>query len=98
MPAWHLAEPFKPDPPKPIPQPAGGGDRNAIPLYALPNARIVHRFIPEMPLRTSALRALGAYMNVFALESFMDEMAAAAETDPVEFRLRHLEDPAPAMS
>jgi nicotinate dehydrogenase subunit B len=93
MPAWHLAEPFKPDPPKPIPQPAGGGDRNAIPLYALPNARIVHRFIPEMPVRTSALRALGGYMNVFALESFMDEMAGAAGIDPVEFRLRHLEDP-----
>jgi len=93
MPAWHLAEPFEPDAPKPIPQPAGGGDRNAIPLYALPNARIVHRFIPEMPLRTSALRALGGYMNVFALESFMDEMAEAAGADPVEFRLRHLEDP-----
>jgi nicotinate dehydrogenase subunit B len=93
MPAWHLAEPFKPDPPKPIPQPAGGGDRNAIPLYVLPNARIVHRFIPEMPVRTSVLRALGGYMNVFALESFMDEMAAAAGADPVQFRLRHLEDP-----
>src|SRR3954467_12503242 len=93
MPAWHLADPFEPDAPKPIPQPAGGGDRNAIPLYVLPNARIVHRFIPEMPLRTSALRALGGYMNVFALESFMDEMAEAAGADPVEFRLRHLEDP-----
>jgi nicotinate dehydrogenase subunit B len=46
-----------------------------------------------MPLRTSALRALGGYMNVFALESFMDEMAEAAGADPVEFRLRHLEDP-----
>jgi nicotinate dehydrogenase subunit B len=93
MPAWHLAEPFKPDPPKPIPQPAGGGDRNAIPLYAIPNIRIVHRYIPDMPVRTSALRGLGAFMNVFALESFMDEMAAASETDPVDFRLRHLEDP-----
>jgi nicotinate dehydrogenase subunit B len=92
MPAWHLADPFKPDKPKPIPQPAGGGDRNAIPLYALPNMRIVHRFIPEMPLRTSALRGLGAYMNIFALESFMDEMAEVAGADPVDFRLRHLED------
>jgi nicotinate dehydrogenase subunit B len=46
-----------------------------------------------MPLRVSALRALGAYMNVFSIESFMDELAAATKADPVEFRLRHLEDP-----
>ena len=77
---------------KPLPQPEGGGDRNAIPLYALPNARVVHHFVPDMPLRVSALRALGAYMNVFSIESFMDELAAAAGADPVAFRLRHLED------
>jgi CO/xanthine dehydrogenase Mo-binding subunit len=91
-PAWHLEKPFAPPPPRPIPQPTGGGDRNAIPLYRFANARVVHHFIPEMPLRVSALRALGAYMNIFSLESFMDELAAAARTDPVEFRLRHLED------
>ena len=68
-------QPFAPPPPKPIPQPEGGGDRNAIPLYTLPNARVVHHFMPEMPLRVSALRGLGAYMNVFAIESFMDELA-----------------------
>ncbi|HEX2139034.1 MAG TPA: molybdopterin cofactor-binding domain-containing protein [Woeseiaceae bacterium] len=90
--AWLLEDPIPVPPAEPIPQPTGGGDRNAIPLYALPNARIVHHFIPEMPLRVSALRALGGYMNVFALESFMDELAAAAGADPVEFRLRHLED------
>jgi CO/xanthine dehydrogenase Mo-binding subunit len=45
-----------------------------------------------MPVRVSALRALGAYMNVFSIESFMDELAVAANTDPVEFRLKHLED------
>lgn len=50
-------------------------------------------YIPQAPLRTSALRTLGAYANVFALESFMDELAAAAGADPVEFRLRHLKDP-----
>jgi nicotinate dehydrogenase subunit B len=91
-PAWHLAKPFTPPPPKGIPQPAGGGDRNAIPLYRFPNARVVHHFVTAMPLRVSALRALGAYMNVFSIESFMDELAAAARADPVEFRLRHLED------
>ncbi len=90
--ATHLAQPFEPPPPKPLPQPEGGGDRNAIPLYELPNERVVHHFIPEMPLRVSALRALGAYANVFALESFMDELAAAAKADPVEFRLQHLPD------
>ena len=92
MPAWHLAKPFTQPVPEPIPQPTGGGDRNAIPLYQFPNMRIVHRFIPEMPLRVSALRGLGAYMNVFSLESFMDELALAAGADPVEFRLRHLND------
>ncbi|MBC8022723.1 MAG: xanthine dehydrogenase family protein molybdopterin-binding subunit, partial [Burkholderiales bacterium] len=79
-------------PPRPLPQPEGGGDRNAIPLYSVPRAKVTHRFIPEMPLRVSALRALGAYMNVFSIESFMDELAAAANADPVEFRLRHLDD------
>jgi len=92
LPARLLAAPFQPPPPKPLPQPEGGGDRNAIPLYALPNARVVHEFVPAMPLRVSALRALGAYMNVFSIESFMDELAAAAGADPVAFRLRHLED------
>ncbi len=46
-----------------------------------------------MPLRVSALRTLGAYANVFAIESFMDELAAEAQADPVEFRLAHLTDP-----
>jgi CO/xanthine dehydrogenase Mo-binding subunit len=93
IPARHLQTPFEPPVPKPIPQPTGGGDRNAIPLYKIQNVRVVHHFVTAMPLRVSALRALGAYMNVFALESFMDELANAAQADPVEFRLRHLEDP-----
>src|SRR2546430_8469504 len=46
-----------------------------------------------MPIRVSALRTLGGYANVFALESFMDELAAAAGVDPVAFRLAHLSDP-----
>ena len=41
----------------------------------------------------SALRTLGAYANVFASESFMDELAAAANADPVAFRLAHMKDP-----
>jgi CO/xanthine dehydrogenase Mo-binding subunit len=93
LPAWHLAAPFTPSAPKPIPLPEGGGDRNAIPYYRLPSARVVHRFVPTMPVRVSALRALGAYMNVFSIESFIDELAQAAAADPVDFRLRHLDDP-----
>jgi CO/xanthine dehydrogenase Mo-binding subunit len=92
MPAWHLAAPFAQPTPKPIPQPTGGGDRNAIPLYRFANTRVVHHFLPEMPVRVSALRALGGYMNVFAIESFMDELARMAGADPVQFRLRHLDD------
>ena len=56
--------------------------------YAFPSMRVVHHFLPDMPLRVSALRALGAYLNVFALESFMDELAPRRGADPVEFRLR----------
>jgi nicotinate dehydrogenase subunit B len=91
--SWYLAETQKPAPPRIIPQPAGGGDRNAIPLYDLPRQRIVHHFIREMPLRVSALRTLGAYSNVFAIESFIDELAGAANTDPIAFRLAHMKDP-----
>jgi len=91
--ATQLQTPFTPPPPEAIPQPAGGGDRNAIPYYKFGNARVVHHFIPTMPLRVSALRSLGAYMNVFSIESFMDELAKTAAADPVDFRLRHLEDP-----
>jgi nicotinate dehydrogenase subunit B len=91
--ATHLDKPFTPPPATPLPQPEGGGDRNAIPLYALPNARVTHHFIAQAPLRTSALRSLGAYGNVFAIESFMDELARAANADPVAFRLRNLQDP-----
>jgi len=91
--AWLLAKPFSSPPPQQIPLPAGGGDRNAIPLYRFGNTRVVHHFVTAMPLRVSALRALGAYMNVFSIESFMDELAAAARADPVEFRLAHLDDP-----
>ena len=90
--AQHMAEPFAVPEPKPIPLPAGGGDRNAIPIYKFPNAKVVHRFIPEMPVRVSAMRALGAYHNVFSIESFMTELAELAGVDPVEFRLNHLED------
>jgi CO/xanthine dehydrogenase Mo-binding subunit len=70
----------------------GGSQRNAVPCYEFQNARVVNHVVKAMPLRVSTLRALGAYLNVFAIESFMDELAQAADADPVEFRLRHLKD------
>ncbi len=89
---WHLSQPVPAGPPKDIPQPNGGGDRNSIPLYEFPNQLVRYHLVKEMPLRVSALRALGAYANIFAIESFMDELAAAAGIDPLAFRLRHLKD------
>src|SRR5438552_11072256 len=76
--ARHLATPHQPVLPADVPQPSGGSDRNAIPLYDFPNVKVVKHFVAEAPLGTSALRTLGGYANVFALESFLDELAAAA--------------------
>jgi nicotinate dehydrogenase subunit B len=90
--AWHLAQPFQPAPPGEIPLPSGGADRNAVPYYDFPSQQIIEHFLPTMPVRVSALRSLGAFGNVFAIESFMDELAAAVGADPVDYRLRHLGD------
>jgi nicotinate dehydrogenase subunit B len=91
--ATELARPF----PRYIatnPQQAsgGGGDRNSVPLYDFPSWKIESHRLLTMPIRTSALRTLGAQGNVFAIESFLDELAAARGEDPVAFRLRHLQD------
>jgi nicotinate dehydrogenase subunit B len=91
--AQHMEKPFPVPPAKPLPLPEGGGDRNAIPIYTFPNVHVMHHFLPDMPIRISAMRGLGAYHNVFSIESFMDELADLAGTDPVEFRLKHLDDP-----
>jgi CO/xanthine dehydrogenase Mo-binding subunit len=65
--------------------------RNAIPPYAIPRARVTLHVEPT-PLRTANFRSLAAAENVFAIESFMDELARAASADPLQFRLRHIED------
>jgi len=90
---WYLDKPIAAPTPVGIPLPAGGGDRNAMPLYDFPSQRVVHHFTEAQPLHVSALRTLGAHCNVFSIESFMDELAAAAGADPVQFRLAHLQDP-----
>jgi len=70
----------------------GGGDRNSIPLYDFPAWKIESHRLLTMPVRTSALRTLGGQGNVFAIESFLDEIASERGEDPVAFRLRHLAD------
>jgi CO/xanthine dehydrogenase Mo-binding subunit len=90
--AWHLASPHAPAPDNDVPRPQGGGDRNAVPLYRLGKRRITHHLLPQGPLRSSALRSLGAHGNVFAIECFLDELALLAGIDPVQFRLTHLDD------
>jgi CO/xanthine dehydrogenase Mo-binding subunit len=91
--AFELADPFprtiSTNPPQAN---GGGGDRNSIPLYDFPCWRIESHRLTTMPIRTSALRTLGAQGNVFAIESFLDELAAERGEDPVAFRLRHLRD------
>jgi CO/xanthine dehydrogenase Mo-binding subunit len=84
--------PFQTPTPRPIPMPEGGGDRNGVPLYRIADAKAVSRFIPSSPVRVSALRSLGGFMNVVAIECLMDELALAGGLDPVAFRLTSLDD------
>ena len=93
-----LAAEALPDPPLPPPAvesgyPPGAGTRNGEPLYDFPTKRIVHHLIADTPVRTSSLRGLGATLNVFAIESSMDELAERARQDPIAYRLSVLADP-----
>jgi nicotinate dehydrogenase subunit B len=92
--AWHQGEghPMMPGTDMPLHM-GGGSQRNAVPYYDLPAMQVTNHAVIPMPIRVSALRALGSYLNVFAIESFMDELALASGQDPVSFRLRHLSDP-----
>jgi CO/xanthine dehydrogenase Mo-binding subunit len=71
----------------------GGATRNAVAIYDLPRHRLIHHLLPNVPLRTSSLRGLGAWANVYAIESFIDELAEIAGEDPVAYRLSLLSDP-----
>jgi CO/xanthine dehydrogenase Mo-binding subunit len=71
----------------------GGATRNALAIYDLPRHRLIHHLLPQVPLRTSSLRGLGAWANVYAIESFIDELAEIAGENPVSYRLSLLSDP-----
>jgi CO/xanthine dehydrogenase Mo-binding subunit len=88
--AWSAYEDLKPPLAKDVPLPSGGGLRNAVPAYETRQLKITHHLIENAPMRVSALRSLGAHANVFAIESFMDEIALVLNIDPVELRLINL--------
>lgn len=67
------------------------GDRTALPSYAYENLRLTAHDMPPI-VRASWLRGVSAMPNVFAHESYIDELAQEAGVDPVEFRLRHIND------
>ena len=90
--AWHRAAPLTPPAPRNGSGLTAGPQRNAEPLYHFPEVAIATHFVPAAPVRVSALRSLGAFANVFAIESFMDELAARHGADPLAYRLRHLRD------
>ncbi|WP_424812184.1 molybdopterin cofactor-binding domain-containing protein [Roseococcus sp. YIM B11640] len=93
--AGALIEGGQPVPPSINPPLAGGGgaQRNMIPLYRVPRLKATMTQFTDMPVRTSALRGLGALVNVLAIESVMEELAEMAGKDPLDFRLRHCDDP-----
>ena len=91
--ASHIARPKPPAKSTDMPLArGGGGDRNAVPYYDIPNLDVQKRLVHALPYRTSSLRSLGAFLNVFAIETLMDDIAVALSEDPVGFRLRHLTD------
>ena len=91
--SWHLATPFPKLDAVDAPRAAGGGmDRNAEPGYAFDSVDVACHRVRDVPLRASALRALGAHANVFAIESFMDELALAANVSPRDYRLANIDD------
>ncbi len=71
----------------------GSISQNADPPYAADNVQVLVHWLKDAPLRPAPIRSPGKPANCFAVESFTDELAAAAGLDPIEFRLRGLADP-----
>jgi nicotinate dehydrogenase subunit B len=67
--------------------------QNGNPPYVVPHQEVVVHWLKDAPLRPSNLRAPGKVANGFAVESFTDELAAAARKDALAFRLAGLTDP-----
>ncbi|MHB8795856.1 MAG: xanthine dehydrogenase family protein molybdopterin-binding subunit [Candidatus Nanopelagicales bacterium] len=84
-----------PIPPSGDPPPAAGHGtaRNAVPIYSVGSVSATAHTVSEMPVRSSALRSLGAHLNVFAIECHIDDLARRCRADPLAYRLRHLADP-----
>ncbi len=92
--AMALPNPLPEPPPNDVPEAGGGGGtRNGEPLYDIAAKRILHHLLTDAPVRTSALRGLGAMPNVFAAECCIDELAERAGKDPLEYRLSIISDP-----
>lgn len=68
----------------------GGADRNALPGYAFAAWQVTHHHVQPPAPRSSALRSLGGFANVFAIESFVDQIAHATGVDALAWRRRHL--------
>ena len=90
--ATYLADPHPLRPSDPPAAIGGGADRNGLPIYDIPSVSLRKRIVADFAVRTSSLRTLGAQLNIFAIESTMDELAKIAGRDALEFRLEHLRD------
>src|SRR5262245_31221526 len=66
--------------------------QNADPPYVAENVHVLVHWLKDAPLRTAPIRSPGKPANCFAVEGFVDELAAAARFDPIQFRLRGLAD------
>ncbi|MEM8855323.1 MAG: molybdopterin cofactor-binding domain-containing protein [Pseudomonadota bacterium] len=92
--ATALQHPPHLPPPQDIPAAQGGGaERNATPLYDIAHQRVRKTVVADLGVRTSALRSLGAHLNIVAIETVMDAAADAAGEDPATYRIAHLSDP-----
>jgi len=78
---------------QPVGQLVGLVSQNGDPPYRAQAVRVDAHWLGPAPLRPSNIRAPGKVANCFAVESFVDELAAKAKVDPLEFRVRDLADP-----
>ena len=70
----------------------GAISQNTDPPYAADKVEVLAHWLKDAPLRPAPIRSPGKPANCFAVESFTDELASAAGLDPIEFRLRGLDD------